>query len=300
MQLVADRIGWGVPSTFDGTVHSLFRNVVILAVPRQRLVTLAPSVAGGLPGAISVGLPADFDFRMSLRLRSEAAVRGGVLRFERGVVAIDLREARPWRSRLAELELDLTMVRPRRAWEIAAATLSADRRSDALAAIARRPIRALIDAASALDAAAARRAMVSLVGLGAGGTPAGDDFLVGFFSGLWATKYPNRAIRPDFLSTLGNDLQPLLGRTNDVSQVYLAAAAAGEASERLTALSAAIARGDPASTVRETAIAAIAVGHTSGADGTLGLLLGTAVWGPEAIVGDAVSLIDGSRVRVEA
>ena len=300
MQLAATRIGWGVPAQFDATVHSLFRSVAILAARDQRLVTLAPSATGGLPGAISVNLPDDFDFRTALRQGSGAALRGGVLRLEHGAVAVDLRHARRWRSRLAELGLDLAAAGPRRAWEVAAAGLAADGRSDAFAAIAHRPIRALFEAASALNAMAARRAMAKLVGLGAGGTPAGDDFLVGFISGLRATQSRTQPVRITFSASLGKALQPLLDRTNDVSRVYLAAAAAGEVSERLADLASAIAGGASAAPLGEAAKAAIAVGHTSGADCTLGLLLGAAAWGPEAIVRRAMSLIDGSLLRVTA
>ena len=290
----------GRPVGLSGTVHSLFRAVAILAVPGQQLVTLASLTAGGLPGSISVDFPSDFDFKALLQLGSRAAVRGGLLRFGQGDVAVDLRNAQPWRSRIAELALDLNRAEPRRAWEAAAAALSADRRSDALATIARHPIRALIEAASAFDAKAARRAMLGLVGLGSGGTPAGDDLLVGFLSGLRATKSLISPMRVAFPETLGKELQPLLLRTNDVSRVYLAAAAVGEVSERLTSLAAAIGRGDSSSTVDKVAKAAIAVGHTSGADGTLGLLLGTAAWGPKATARRVISLIDGSSLRVEA
>ncbi|MGH6924362.1 MAG: DUF2877 domain-containing protein [Propylenella sp.] len=292
MQFAAQKIGWGVPAVFEAAVHSLFRSAAILAVPGHGLVTLVPAKAGGLPGALTIGVPAGFDFAKAFDPEWRAAVRGGVLRFSGGVASVDLRTAVPWRSRLAALQLDLNKPAQRRAWERASRILSADRRSDAFVRIARRPLRALLDATSAFDAARAKRAMAELVGLGAGGTPAGDDFLVGFLVALRATAGWAEETRGDFLAALCRQTKALLSKTNDVSRVYLAAAAEGEVSERLTGLAAAIAAGSGASTVGDAAGAAIVVGHTSGADGTLGLLLGAAAWGPEALARSAVSLIE--------
>lgn len=288
MHLGAEKIGWGVPVTFEATVHSLFRNAAILTVAGHQLVTLVPATAGGLPGAISIALPAGFEFSKALGARSRAAVRGGMLRFRGGALSVDLRDAVRWRSGLDALELDLNKPAMHRAWEDAAAILAADGRTDAFVRIACAPIRALSEAASALDITGANHAMASLVGLGAGGTPAGDDFLVGFLAGLHATEIALK--RQAFLAALGGEIRALLARTNDVSRVYLAAAAEGEVSERLTDVAAAIARGGGAPIVAGVAKAAIVVGHTSGADGTLGLLLGTAAWGPKAVARAGITL----------
>ena len=55
---------------------------------------------------------------------------------------------------------------------------------------------------------------------------------------------------------------------------------------------------DAARSVHEAQVAAVAVGHTSGADGTLGLLAGIAAWGPENPVMAAERLIRPSIVPV--
>jgi hypothetical protein len=138
-------------------------------------------------------------------------------------------------------------------------------------AIAGPPITALGAATRNLDAAAAGAAAAQLVGLGAGGTPAGDDFLVGYLTALWSSQ---RARGTEFVTRLSRFIAALSARTSDISRVYLEAAAAGEVSERLTVLAATIATESLHGAVVGAAKAAIAVGHTSGADGTLGLLAG--------------------------
>jgi Protein of unknown function (DUF2877) len=149
----------------------------------------------------------------------------------------------------------------------------------------------LTDATRRFDLQAGKRAVERLVGLGAGGTPAGDDLLVGCLAGLWSSIARDQR-RADFAAALADILRGLGNRTNDVSRVYLEAAADGEVSERLADVAARIAAGEAPPIVAAAAAAAITVGHSSGADGILGLLLGLAVWGPEPIFRDAVRLVD--------
>ncbi len=142
-----------------------------------------------------------------------------------------------------------------------------------------------------LDLQFAEQAAARLVGLGAGGTPARDDVLVGYLAGLWTSIAGDRP-RADFVAGLADIVRGLGKRTNDVSRVYLEAAADGEVSERLAAVVTPIAAGGPAPSVARAAAAAIAVGHSSGADATLGLLLGLAAWGPAPIFEESRRLID--------
>ncbi len=291
MRLVALRIGTGVPTRpFTGVVRSVFVNAAILTVA-DSLVTLAPAAAGGLPGAITLDVPRGFDFARLMAVGAAAASRAGILRFAGGAASIDLRSARPWRSRLRDISLDFGSPATDSAWRSVAAAVRADGRSDAIARLARRDILSLGDATRHFDLESAERAAARLIGLGAGGTPAGDDLLVGCLVGLWSSIAGSRP-RADFAAGLGKVLRGLAKRTNDVSRVYLEAAAACEASERLAAVATCIAAGMTPTTVAETAAAAIAVGHSSGADGALGLLLGLAAWGPETIFRESRRLVD--------
>ena len=297
-RLAALKAGFGVPDAdFDGAVHSVFRNALILAVDGGGLVTLVPEEAGALPGGITLGAEAGIGFDRMVAAGARAAARAGILRVADSGLTVDLRQAEAWRSRLDELTLDLASESSRKAWDRAAAVLAADGRAERFLRIAGKPVFALVDAACGFRQAEARALMERLVGLGEGGTPAGDDFLVGFAAALHASAARN-VRRRGFAEAFFEHLQSLGDRTNDVSRVYLQAAVAGEVSEKLTDLVMRIARGDETVSVEAAAAAAVAVGHTSGADGTLGLLAGMAAWGPENPVMTAERLIRPSIVPV--
>ena len=296
MRLTAVKIGAGVPKEpFSGHVQLVFITAAILHV-ESRLVTLTPAAAGGLPGAITVDIPEGFVFAQFFAAGTAAAARGGVLRFADNAVSVDLRASVPWRSRLRELALDLARPQTASAWEAAASALRMDGRSDAIARLGHEAITKLGLATRRLDLRSAEKAAEPLVGLGAGATPAGDDLLVGYLAGLWSSTAHHRG-RADFSVGLADIVRRLGSRTNDVSRVYLEAAVEGEASERLAGVSASIAGGRTQPIVAAAVAEAVAVGHTSGADATLGLLLGLAAWGPERIFCDGRRLIDESDFR---
>lgn len=291
MRLVALRIGAGVPNRpFTGVVRSVFVKAAILTVA-DRLLTLVPAATGGLPGAIALDVPRGFNFASLLRTGAVAASRGGILRFAGSAASVDLRAAPYWRSRLRDIVLDFDRPATDGAWRSVAATLRADGRSNAIARLGREAILSLSDATRRLDLEPAEHAAGQLVGLGAGGTPAGDDLLVGYLAGLWSSLAGLRA-RADFAAGLANAVRGLSIRTNDVSRAYLEAAAACEVSQRLTDVATCIAGGATAAAAADAAAAAIAVGHSSGADGACGLLLGLAAWGPEPIFRESRRLID--------
>ena len=81
-------------------------------------------------------------------------------------------------------------------------------------------------------------------------------------------------------------------RTNDISRAYLEAAADGQVSERLADVAKSVAAGEAEPRVAETVASAMAVGHSSGADGTLGLLQGLASWGPASVFSRGSGLVD--------
>jgi hypothetical protein len=294
MSFAALQIGFGVPDApFAASVRSLFRNACILAVDGAGLVTIAPKAAGGLPGGITVDVPTGFDFERALQSGARAAARGGVLRVEASAFAVDLRAAAPWRAALTGLRLTLSRPAVQSAWKRCATILAKDGRADTLIEIARNPIDALLFATRGLESASAGAAARALIGLGAGGTPAGDDFLVGFLAGLWSAADGAEG-QAFFIAEFARRIRAEAHRTTEVSRVYLEAVAAGEVSERLADLAKAIAAGASEEIVTATAAAAIAVGHSSGADGTLGLLCGAASWGPAGFVPLAAGLLAGS------
>jgi hypothetical protein len=271
-RLAAAKIGPGVPEgDVHGRVHSVFTRAAALALDGGALVTVVGRRAGGLPFGVTLEED-DIDFARSVREGMEAAARGGVLRIGTDGLAIDLRPAARWRSGLGDLRLDPAKAATARALDTARALLEKDGRHRDFAALGGAPIAGLMRAAERRDGGAAQDALARLVGLGAGGTPAGDDFIVGFLAALWAARGED-ARSAAFLQALGGAVRALSGRTNDVSRAYLEAATEGEVSETLTRLVAAVAAGD-ARLAADAAAAAIAVGHTSGADGVFGFVSG--------------------------
>ena len=272
MRLAALSLGAGVPGgDFGAAVAEVHARACLLAADDGTLLTLATAELGALPRGITLAAQPGLSFRAVLDVGAAAASRGGVLRIAGGALAVDLRGARRWRSDLGALRLDLGRAATRAAWQAAAAMVASDGRADGLRAIAGDTIAALTAATRAGDADAAGRAVARLVGLGAGRTPAGDDYLVGFLAGLLAG-----GDAAGFVTSLRQRARALAARTGRVSRLYLEAAADGEVSQRLHDVAAAIAAGRDRASVASAVAAALAVGHDSGAAGVLGLLDGCA------------------------
>lgn len=128
------------------------------------------------------------------------------------------------------------------------------------AAAALRVIQALGEA----DLAGISTASAALAGTGVGLTPSGDDFLIGIIFGIYATL-PQALAR----SLARVILHASTGRTNRISQAWLAAAAEGQAIRAWHDLVAAILSGDRPS-VDQASQNLIELGHTSGADALTG------------------------------
>ena len=123
----------------------------------------------------------------------------------------------------------------------------------------------LADAYRAGDAAAIAQAVHTLIGLGPGLTPAGDDALIGWLAGTALLPVEPRR------DALCAAIRRCLPRTTDVSRAHLEDALAGEFSEPLAHFANALL----VSTVRaRDALAELAaVGATSGLDAANGLLV---------------------------
>ena len=137
-------------------------------------------------------------------------------------------------------------------------------------------IRWLLDATRRHDLAGVH-SLDSMIGLGSGLTPSGDDILVGYLAGLWSTSQ-GRPEHGRFISGLGEAVIGLSNRTNAISRTYLFHSARGQVSSRLADLAAVICVGEAADRILPVAEAAMRVGHTSGMDAVTGLLIGLAAW----------------------
>src|SRR5262249_20795437 len=185
MRLAAVATGTGAPADgFAGMVEQVYSQVCLLTLSDQRLVTLATLSVGHLPRGITLNSSPNFQLRNYVATGGEFAARGGILRFSRSTLSVDLRTSRRWRCDLAALNLDINKASVLQAWKAARVALRRDGRSDGLQRAAGSTIRELVEATRNFVAPAAGEAISALVGLGDGSTPAGDDFLVGYLAGL--------------------------------------------------------------------------------------------------------------------
>ncbi len=250
-----------IAGELHGTVISTHRAALNL-VCSEHVVTCGLPGLGALPNGITVVGTAD--------LRRVAAPG------EEAIVNVS--SARPWSPLLLPLpDLPSTEALDR-AWRAAAAQAPAggfgpllrslDKEDGDLFRTAARPaLGALLAATQRDDRSAAEAAASSLVGLGAGLTPSGDDVLVGFTAALTAAR--NRLARP-----IGRAAANGGARTTLVARTYLYHAARGEYAERVHQLIDAVASGDASRIAR-----GMSWGATSGADLVLGILLGArATW----------------------
>ena len=304
MYLTALSAGHTVPlDGFSGRVHSVFQHACNLILADGALIALLAREVGDIPQGIRLETRPGFTFAEArLQAGQEVVCRAGVLRVEGTPLQIDLRAARIWRSDLAAIQVDMADPWTQAAWEIARQELLARHPPEGLAPLAasllspapdigapghaaplsRRAypaMRALVRATRGLELVTAAPAVGSLLGLGPGLTPAGDDFLVGFIAGLWSTT-GQEARRRAFVSGLGALLADGAQRTTDISASYLGHAAEGRVSDALLSLVRALGHECEPETVQQATRNALQVGSSSGADGVLGLLLGLNAWQP--------------------
>jgi hypothetical protein len=120
MRLDALTAGFGVPaSVFQGSVAAVHRRACVLALQNGALVTLVVRAVGSLPFGITLDAPPTLLFADCVAVGSGIATRGGILRFAGSPVSVDLRDARPWRSKLTEHAIDLGKQSTREAWDVA-------------------------------------------------------------------------------------------------------------------------------------------------------------------------------------
>ncbi|MDF1513546.1 MAG: DUF2877 domain-containing protein [Anaerolineae bacterium] len=302
MRLKAVSAGNTVPvDAFTGHVHSVFRRVCNVRLEDNTLVTLLAHEFGDLPQGIRIQAPGDFTFKESHLYAGQIVVcHAGIVQFAGSPLKVDLQKLQLWDAGIKALTVDITNSRTLQAWEIAWDTLLAFRTPDGLAMLAGPSavqaidllkssetwplihraypvVRSLVLHSQLFELDGANRAIGSLIGLGPGLTPSGDDFLVGFMAGLWSTSGTDRQRRA-YISGFGTRLSTHMQHTTDVSRSYLRHAAAGRVSATLIALLQALQSGDDAERIRQITRQALAVGSSSGADTVLGLLTGLKTW----------------------
>ena len=301
MRFMALSAGVETPALgFSGVVHSIFRQACNVSLECDSLLTLLSSEKGNAPQGIRVRTPLNFTFRNQLCVGQAVACRGGILRITGSDLSIDLRPASPWHVDLKGLRVALHQHNTAQAWATAWLELGRHRRGDGISAMLApiqepkqnpvtqyaiqallgktvQAVPALIEATRTFRIDDAITALRSLVGLGPGLTPSGDDFIVGYLAGLWSTAGGDLS-RLRFISSVGAWLSRSAAGTNAISRSFLTSAVSGNICEPLATLAQRIGQANSMDSVREAAGAALRVGNTSGADGVLGLLLGCIPW----------------------
>lgn len=302
MHFQALSIGALVPTHhFNGSVHSVFHQACNLRLESCALLTLLLAKQNNVPNGIRVDPAFQLPFLNLIRVGQPIACRGGILRIGESDLSIDLRTARSWRIDLKGLHIDLSQPSQARAWTVAWSELkNSARKSDLSTTIidmysrSRQPhgnsstleclvrssghtVFALLQATKHFQLEKAKTSIMLLIGLGAGLTPSGDDFFVGYLAGLWSTT-DHSPTRTQFLAALGRELAETAQTTTDISGTYLRSAAQGHVSEPIATLAHRLKRANNIASVRTAAHVALQVGHTSGTDGVLGLLLGCLPW----------------------
>ena len=301
MRLIALSAGHTIPlDAFTGRVHSVFRHACNLHLLDETLVTLITQELSDIPQGIRLRTPKGFTFPdADLQAGQVVVCNAGNIRFTGSPLLVDLHQVQVWNSDMKALQIDFTDAKTHLGWECAWDALLTFQVQDGLGMLAgaSRPavmdlivkretllahrayatIRSLVQNTQRFELEAASRAMESLVGLGPGLTPSGDDFLVGFIAGLWSASGQDRQ-RHAYISSFGKRMSSFTPRTTDVSRSYLLHAAEGRVSAYLISVVQALACGDEAAQVRRVTRNALDVGNSSGADGVLGLLLGLKTW----------------------
>ena len=301
MRLNALSAGVETPTIcFSGVIHSIFHQACNVRLASDALLTLVSSEKGNLSQGIRLGTPPKFTFLNQLRVGQPFACRGGILRISGSELSVDLRTASLWHIDLKGLRVDLRQRDTARAWAVAWLELGKHRYGNGISAMiaaipvprqnsmtspgiktlvemAVQTVPALIDATRNLQVDGAITAIRPLIGLGPGLTPSGDDFIVGYLAGLWSTAGSDSS-RLRFMSSLGAWLSHAAAGTNAISCTYIKSAVNGNVSEPIATLAQRVGQAKSMDSVREATRTALQVGHTSGTDGVLGLLLGCIAW----------------------
>lgn len=284
---------------FTGRVFGVYRDAIYLGGSSGNVVVLTTACAPLVPCGIELAISADLG-KVGAQEGDAVIGQGFLLSVPASGLTIDVHLARTWPSRLPSWA-DFTLGRDsaRRldvARDLAAGLAPSDglgpflrrptsqvrrgeTRSDGLYAAMTQRIAKLRKAESRADLPGAVAAATSLVGLGVGLTPSGDDFLVGLLAGLQAGHHPMRRGIADGI------LGSVAGRTTQVSQHFLQCAGLGHFSESIHKLLRAVARG-PIGAVHASVDRILGSGATSGFDLLVGIVDGlemTTQLGPTVI-----------------
>jgi hypothetical protein len=287
--LYAVSVGVRVPTRALAQVHSVFLRACNIETDSGELLTLLAPGCGNLPHGICCASPIGSLFPR-LRQGQMAILDGATLRIPAARLAVHLSRAAIWNGTVVAALPGLSRAEPHGALRELCETLrehapdqgvtpalfsSGSPRSTierALIARMAQSLPVLARATGTGDAGAVVSALSVLVGLGAGLTPAGDDFIVGYLAALWSRSHREPVVAA-LLGALAVPVGKLSLHTNAISRQMLLDALQGQFAERLADVVRSVGGGG---NVAGAAMRALEVGHSSGADVLCGLLFGYA------------------------
>jgi hypothetical protein len=285
--LFADSVGARVPPRARAQVHSVFLRACNIETGSGELVTLLAAGSGNLPHGIRCVSPIA-PLYARLHQGQAAKLEGGTLHIPAADFVVDLSRAVVWNGTFAAAspgrrgaaaqgalrELCETLREHAPDQGVAPALFPSGSPHSTLerALVARmaQTLPILARATGTSNAGAVVSALSALVGLGAGLTPAGDDFIVGYLAALWSRSYREPGIAA-LLRALALPVGQLSLHTNAISRQMLLDALQGHFAERLTEVVRCVCGGGD---VAGATMRALEVGHSSGADVLCGLLFG--------------------------
>ena len=264
--------------TFNGRVHSVFNRVVNIECTTGKLFTLAGLRLDNAPNTAIVEI-AGFE-ACDIAVNDPVAVTKGKLHVGDGVV-VHWTAASIWQVQLprytdadGNLQGRLDWVQSYLLLKGAQSSFTVQEQSDnaftrQMSLTLRQRSRSLLDALEQMHMASACQHAKSLIGLGPGLTPAGDDFLVGLFAVLNLGGSPCCG----WLAGGKDVLLRAEQSTNAISLAALTAAAHGQVRESISRLIETLIYGTLA-TLTEPLDRVLAIGSTSGSDLVAGILAG--------------------------
>jgi hypothetical protein len=261
-----------------GRVHSVFKRVINIEIPGRNLFTLATRDLDDAPDTIIVD---SADFRnMRVTARQRVSTIGKLMRVG-PILGIDFGDVKPWVGELPVYPLHASLLRR----NLDALTAHLQRTGDAIgmlrplaggstfdqqvsAVLAARSDR-LYDALLRRNIDDARVHVQSMIGLGPGLTPSGDDYLVGLFAVINVVSSPAEALRCAYLEMIVG----VEGATNAISYAALSKAATGRVRASIGDLIEQLLHGAEGAFFAPLA-RVLAIGSTSGSDIVAGIVSG--------------------------
>lgn len=277
--LTALGMGDAVPESFAGEVLGAYEHVCAVAVESALGGLVALAVAPSDAGPAGILLSASTGVPLAGLIPAGTVVRRAGATLTIGGVDLDLTGVPSRRSGVGGLRWDACSTPALDALEVVEAELrrveSALRVMDAFSAAARSRVATLLErlcrALASGDGPVVSDAAARLIGLGPGATPSGDDALMGVLLASLLMKRAEGERSADRLGAVVRDVvRAGAGRTTSAGRSYLMLACEGRFGSALRDLAGALCAGD-ADATRRHARRCLSVGHTSGADGLLGL-----------------------------